>query len=318
VEDTFATPSVFSTGRVRVFLDGLFQRPGIDFEEGGDLQSVIMASPPPTDGELIIVYGTDGDSALAFIDLVDVPHTFVTHAGQIVSVKMDESGLEFIDAPSGGGSGKFDIRTPPDTPDAMDDEFNDASGMSGPVNNLDSKWTWRNQSTATATFPHVGRLKLTVPTSASASFRILEQAVAAGDFGFEMKCSLNSRQANFASVGMIAIDRTNGDFYLIGLGTAAVGTANPPQQILQQQWNSPTSFNSQVTARNYGPNSVYLKIERLSGVLWFWYSSDGESWVNVTAALVDGVGVNGIGIAVSEEHNNGGTFATVEYFRRTL
>jgi hypothetical protein len=268
--------------------------------------------------ENALVFATEG-GVVDFVDLGDVPATYTGEGGKFVAVKSDETGLEFVDEPAAGaGTGKFDVRVPPASPNAMDDEFNDESGMSGPVNGLDAQWTHRNQSTTTYTFPQVGRLKITPPTSAVASWRIIEQAVAAGDFAFEMKVSLNSRQANFASVGMVAIDRTNGDFYTIALGTAAVATANPPQQILQQAWNSVTSFGSQVTARNYGPNSVYLKIERLSTALWFWYSSDGESWVNVTAALADAVSVNGIGIGISHEHNLAGTFATVEYFRRTL
>lgn len=253
---------------------------------------------------------------IPFTALNDVPATYVGQAGKVLVVNASENAVTLANLST--GTGKYDVREPPSSANAMDDEFNDELNMSGPVHLLDAQWTWRNQSTTTATFPQVGRMKLTPPVSATAAWRILEQAVAAGDFTFEMKVSLNSRTTNFASVGMVAIDRTNGDFYNIALQTAAVGTDNPPQTIVQQQWNSVTSFNSAVTAHKFGANSVYLKIERISTKLWFWYSSDGESWINVTADLVDAVVVNGIGIGMSHEHNLAGTYATVEYFRRTV
>lgn len=44
-------------------------------------------------------------NSLSFLDLTDTPGSYASHAGKVLSVKQDESGLEFIDAPSGGGGG---------------------------------------------------------------------------------------------------------------------------------------------------------------------------------------------------------------------
>jgi hypothetical protein len=40
---------------------------------------------------------------LEFIELLDTPKSYAGHAGKMVVVKADESGLEFVDVPSGGG-----------------------------------------------------------------------------------------------------------------------------------------------------------------------------------------------------------------------
>ena len=71
--------------------------------------------------------GGDGGSS-TFEDLTDTPDNYTGAGDKIVSVKADESGLEFIDAPTGGGVATFSELT--DTPIS----YTDASGKMVVVN----------------------------------------------------------------------------------------------------------------------------------------------------------------------------------------
>jgi hypothetical protein len=87
----------------------------------GDLSTVGTPSvtPAPLDGEArvvkdvdnIYVYDATGDSwilvsgagATTFAGLTDVPNSYITEGGKLVSVKDSEDGLEFIEIIDGGG-----------------------------------------------------------------------------------------------------------------------------------------------------------------------------------------------------------------------
>jgi hypothetical protein len=96
-----------------------------------------------------------------------------------------------ITIPGGGGGDPFDgkpyIWTPPGSAATEDDEFNDDTSMSGPVNGLDAKWTKRNLGTAAwfvlddAVAP--GCAYFDIPTG-QASDQAIYQTVPAGDWTF--------------------------------------------------------------------------------------------------------------------------------------
>ena len=53
-----------------------------------------------------IIIDEDGsfkEASVQFIDLTDTPNSYAGAGGKIVAVKPTTDGLEFIDAPSGGG-----------------------------------------------------------------------------------------------------------------------------------------------------------------------------------------------------------------------
>lgn len=261
------------------------------------------------------VGGSGGGGAATQIDETGGPTT-LDIAAIADGEYLRRSGTDIIGDTPSGGTGKFDPDDPPGSPNAADDEFNDDTNMSGPVNGLDAKWAWRNQSTATITFPHIGNAKLTIPASASASYRILEQAVAAGNFSFACKCSLQAQAADFAGVGLVVIDRTNADFYLMGIEAHVIGTANPVLSIINQRWTSPTVFSAILNAAHLtGSNVIYFRIDRVSTTINFYYSFDGLAWIFM-GTLTDTVNVNGVGIAVSEQNNTGLTAGWFNWFRR--
>lgn len=54
-----------------------------------------------------VAIGGGGGGSSNFVSLTDTPEAYTGAGGQLVVVKLDESGLEFVDAPS-GASGSFD------------------------------------------------------------------------------------------------------------------------------------------------------------------------------------------------------------------
>jgi hypothetical protein len=140
--------------------DGITWKPIGTFSQAGTVGRIYVS-----------VYGV-AQITEAYVDFV---RTFTSQTTKIGNTP-DGSALAFLYPP-----GHPDIR--PTMPNAADDEFDDTAGMSGITNGLNSRWAWRNQGGASVTFPPY-RMKLNLPASASASHRILEQAVAAGDFAF--------------------------------------------------------------------------------------------------------------------------------------
>lgn len=49
-----------------------------------------------------------GGGASAFTDLTDVPNSYTGQAGKVPVVNETETGLEFVDAPTGGGTGNLE------------------------------------------------------------------------------------------------------------------------------------------------------------------------------------------------------------------
>jgi hypothetical protein len=96
---------------------------------------------------------------------------------------------------------------PPGSPDADDDEFQDESGQSGPVNGLDAKWTQVNWGTTALSFDK-GCAIFTPQDAGTTSMRILSQPVPGGNFRRRFKMSMTAFTDNFAAVGIVASQGT--------------------------------------------------------------------------------------------------------------
>lgn len=121
-------------------------------------------------------------------------------AGANVTVDDTDPANPIVSAPGGGGSGSGvsapdgtpTVNTLPAIPNAKDDEFNDGSGMSGPVNGLNAKWSKRNLATPSwivldeAKAP--GCVMLDLPSGAAAD-QALYQSAPAGDFRLTVRMS---------------------------------------------------------------------------------------------------------------------------------
>lgn len=206
--------------------------------------------------------------------------------------------------------------TYPGSANAMDDEFDDSSGMSGTGNGLNARWTWRNQSTATATYAKQGYVSIAVPSSAGLNLRGIEQTTPGTDYTVEAKISIEGVSATTTRAGIALIDSAGGDLYYFCLELA---TSAPGSQISIGRYNSVSSFNSfNFSPTQWGPTTAFLRVVYISGTttLEFWLSSDGIGWTRM-ASFVDAVGHNRIGLFVNENNSTGLTVLHCDYFRRT-
>lgn len=124
--------------------------------------------------------------------------------------------VDWANLPAGGGGGAvFDekpfIHTPPSTADTIDDEFNDATDMSGPTNGLDAKWTKQNLGTASWLVHDddiaPGMLLFDIPASESAD-QAIHQSVPSGDFSVGARMAIH--QTDRIIVGLFVVD-SSGD-----------------------------------------------------------------------------------------------------------
>jgi len=212
--------------------------------------------------------------------------------------------------------GNFFAETYPASPNSMDDEFDDTSGMSGPINGLDARWTWRNQGAAAIAWTMAGWVDMTMPASATENIRIIEQTLPAGDWGFEAKISLEGQRTNASSAGIALIDATNGDLYSFGVGVQTSNT--DPIVVTVSRYTNVTTFLSQTFGPNtVSSNKIFFRVIYTSGTttLAWWMSLDGIGWVRL-GTTVDAVGVTRIGLYADELNNLGLTKLHCDYFRR--
>ena len=260
--------------------------------------------------------------------VVTEPYTGASEITDIATSEMDDSlvlapdgagGVEFR-AEAGGSGGavypfdtNFFHETKPGSANATyDDEFDDTTGMSGTSNGLDARWNWRNQGTATATFPNAGWLTLSAPAASSSNWRIIENTAFA-DGTYEAKLSMECALNNDTAGGIIIIDGTNGDFFLIGF-TAESGT----RYLGVQKWTNVTTWsaNTQRTAIPLIKTLAFVKVTKSSTSIGVWFSEDGVGWINYYNFTED-VSATRIGLGVNDLTNTTKTKLHVDYFRKT-
>lgn len=170
--------------------------------------------------------------------------------------------------------------TPPATPNALDDEFS-GSAISG-------GWSWRNQGTSTYTADFTNEIaKLSIPSSATANTRIIEQNVPGADFTVIAKLyPALPVTADSYTAGLVLVNSTSGR-----LVTLHYRSGNTFNAIRVGRWNSTTSFNATViTSAGGGASSspmppilapIFFKIVTTASkaTLNFYISGDGYSWI---------------------------------------
>jgi len=225
------------------------------------------------------------------------------------------------DQGGGGGTGlpparewlaeDYDPRDYPAPPDAYDDEFDDDPGMSGAVNGLAARWAWRNQGSATATFPRAGWLTLSIgaPQGGSHNWRVIELGAMA-DGTYEALVALGGAFAGCYG-GLIAIDDVNQDAYILAVTEETSGAIKVYRMtnLTTQQQELTSNALGQVTGL------TGLRVVKAGTALEFWASRGGHSWVRLHGAT-DAVGVTRIGLAINERGSTGLTVMHVAYFRK--
>lgn len=198
----------------------------------------------------------------------------------------------------------------PAAANAMDDEFDDASGMSGAINGLNARWTWDNQDTSTATFPRAGYVKL---VGGGAGTHQIDQAVPSGDWTFETCMSQDS--PGVENIGFVLRDPTTGRDHVMWLLMDS-GSGRSPR-LLGMLLNSATyawisTFFPTSGICYVGSTRLYLRVAYVSAtkVLTFYWSHDGIGWVTGLTSTAASA-ITRIGLCVSETARG-----YYDYFRR--
>jgi len=129
-------------------------------------------------------------------------------SGGVYAVSSNATAGPFGAAAGGSvGDGKDYIHTPPGSADATDDEFNDGTGMSGPVNGLDVKWSKHNLGTAGWTILSdsvaPGCVLFDIPTGQAAD-QYIYQTIPSGDWTYAARWHPHYMEAR-AMFGLIAV-----------------------------------------------------------------------------------------------------------------
>lgn len=205
-------------------------------------------------------------------------------------------------AAGAAGTGLVYPDLPPVSPNAMDDEFN--------AGTLDAKWTSRNFSTTTTTFPIASWIALTPPANSGDNMRILTQtAPAAQNYSILAKCSLTGARTNFDLSGIIFDNGTG--FYILGF-------EYPSQKIKAQRWTNVTTFSAElVTSPDFFNTHAWFKADYnlATTEFTFWYSSNGIGFQKLLT-FTDTLTVTAVGLYVMESNNTGITVGYCDYFRR--
>lgn len=177
-------------------------------------------------------------------------------------------------APAGGGGGGGGSTplwvtshpdTPPSSPNAMDDEFDDTTGMSGPVNGLNGRWAWRNQGGATIGYASACGI-LTAPSNSGDSLRIIEQSVPVGNWRVRAKASFAGVINNYSAVGLVVFDSASSKL----LTWNVVWSDSALFQLAR--WNSVTSFSA-----NIGTGALSTPIGGMHQPVYFELEYNGTS-----------------------------------------
>lgn len=212
--------------------------------------------------------------------------------------------------------GNYFNETPPVSANATyDDEFDDATGMSGTVNGLNARWAWRNQGTSTITYGTAGWGKIALQSQGGNNFRGIDIAALADgtyDTCVSVGYPLGTGSGVHGAGGMALIDHTNGDFYFFGKLRDTT-----TEYIAIQRWTNATTFsaNDALITIAAGLTRAFLRVVKSGTTLEFWFSSDGIAFQRVLTTT-DAVSATRIGLLVNENMSTGLCTMYVDYFRK--
>ena len=208
--------------------------------------------------------------------------------------------------------------TPPVSPDAMDDEFNGTS--------LDGKWTQQN-SPSVITVAN-GKLSWVQSLTGSFNLRSILQPISGTSWTVISKftkCLIYG--GSWARIAMSVYNSANNHYLSSGLCNYV---SSNPQQCTLTSYASPSIITGDllnfliptlatilgITTTTYG--GIYLRIRLLSGTLYFEYSWDGVTWVEMYNRSVssDLGAITHVGLSIDGSNSTAQTME-VDFFRKT-
>lgn len=266
------------------------------------------------EGKIIVVTATEDGFEL-------FPSSFSGEEGKVLTVNATEDGFELLtpEAASGDGSGYAQLR--PVSPNTMDDEYDDSTNMSGPVNGIDAKWTARGGAVTVSWLADSWVHTL----GTGATFGYDQPRPVTQDYTVALRFGSGGEVGSGNSFGGLYLrDGTNGDMYTFHLLT---GNNNARVFDLEvASWgNSATFLGGAFTSLKSLANAecpivIRIKYTHSSTGLDFDASYDGGlTWTNIWAIAADGIShtvvgwfhtTSGTGRALKDE-------MSVDWFRRT-
>jgi len=263
-------------------------------------------------------WGVVGGSNIEnFIDLLDCPSSYAGQAGKVATVNGTEDGIEFI-APGAATLPDWLALSPdaaPTSPNAMDDEFNDADTLPGGATPL---WAWRNQGTSTATI-NKSHLNLTCAGNPAVYFSsTLEQNCPSNPWEFTAKIGAEFiANPSLAVFGIIVLETSTGKY----INYAVQNINGDTIRFTRYQMVNATTYNSQTDITTGFRNlPLYLRIADNGTNFIFSVSNTGSKFetintVSRTGFLTGSADKIGLGIT----YDDGRAFSlNCDWFRRTV
>jgi hypothetical protein len=246
------------------------------------------------------------DIAMAITLIYDVENSQWIQASGVAST-----------APGGGTYMIWDTDAPPQTPDAMDDEFDDSSFDSG-------LWTeWDPGSAQTVTEDDL-RLHLDMDSDAIVEYAgIYQELPASGDWAFVTKVSLSNFGAGLVGAGIILGEDFSGNpttsnflaYHLWSDGTARYLLVTSYADYATQ----PGSGGQLLLLNDYPVvwhGDVYLRVRQVSGTYYFDLSNNGLQWIKEYSTGSPPFTPDEIGLGAINKASGETLSAYFQFFRR--
>lgn len=243
---------------------------------------------------------------------IDASLVAAASTGDVVTRKSD--GTLYLAAPSGGsgGSGALTPDTPPDTPSAMDDEFDTGTAIDTGL------WTARNVGSMTNSVER-GALSLAIASgNAAVQQRGYEQTLpVASSWTFETKVTVDGDAGTSAEAGLWLVESGTGKILSLHVGYSGGNL------IWTSRWNSVSSFGATINTVTPDPSPIrywwYLRLVLSGSSYLCQYSRLGRKFTTLsTVALTTPftTAADRIGVKAYNDSGSNNPIAVFEHFRR--
>lgn len=222
-----------------------------------------------------------------------------------------------------GGSVIYPIDAPPTSPANPDDEFSTGSTIDTAGTRFSGANAWTLYESAggnVGSEVNTGAGIIWLTVSGSNSIQGFYQALAAGNFKYRMKLSIEGANSTNNYGGFFLHDSVGGKLEAFYLRPHVPSTANLVA-LEKGRWTNQTTFDATGLVRDIvlSPGfSIYLEIERSSTTLTYRYSATGRRFIQFTTNSETAHMANSpnrIGIFYNTSTTNG-PHITVEWFRK--
>ena len=200
----------------------------------------------------------------------------------------------------------FPLDTVPDLPSFYDDEFNE------PGPELDARWSWLNQGTATYDFSVPGFLRLFRP-SATVNLRALVQDRPVGNFSVRAKFARDgySRSASEKYVGVVVVNSSTGAHVTAGCRD----TGNLLTMGQTKYTNLTGSGASDYAMYKMCSAYYWVRVDVIGTNCTMYYSNNGVDWGEPSVTIAAPTSFDKIGVGIQIGNGSDPVNAWFDWFR---